>query len=90
MGNVKIMKHSLGARPCSTLTKYAIISILVGVIVGFALKDAKKKDRLKKLHPSVLKFILFASAEDTNTVPPDVTDACKRLINSETEGLADL
>ena len=44
MGNVKIMKHSLGARPCSTLTKYTIISILVGVIVGFALKDAKKKE----------------------------------------------
>jgi hypothetical protein len=44
MGNVKIMKHNLGARPCSTLTKYAIISILVGVIVGFALKDDKKKE----------------------------------------------
>ena len=53
-------------------------------------KDAKKKDRLKKLHPSVLKFILFASAEDANTVPPNVTEACERFINSETEGLADL
>ena len=40
-------------------------------------KDAKKKDRLKKLHPSVLKFILFASSEDANTVPSNVTDACK-------------
>jgi len=44
MGNIKIMKHSLGARPCSTLTKYAVISILVGVIVGFGLKDDKKKE----------------------------------------------
>ena len=53
-------------------------------------KDSKKKDRLRKLHSSVFKLILFASAEDANTVPPDVTDACNRFINSETEGLADL
>jgi hypothetical protein len=53
-------------------------------------KDAKKKDRLKKFHPSVLKLIIFASAEVTNTVPTNVTDACERFINSETEGLADL
>jgi hypothetical protein len=53
-------------------------------------KDAKNKDRLKKLHPSVLKFIIFASSKDANTVPPNVTDACERFINLETEGLADL
>ena len=53
-------------------------------------KDAKKKNRLKKLHPSVLKLLLFASAEDANTVPPEVSDTCERFINSETEGLADL
>ena len=53
-------------------------------------KDDKKKDRLKKLHPSVSKLLLFASAEDAHTVPSDVTEACKRFINSETEGLADL
>ena len=50
----------------------------------------QKKDRLKKLHPSVSKFLLFASAKDSHTVPSDVTEACKRFINSETEGLADL
>ena len=53
-------------------------------------RDDKKKDRLKKLHPSVSKFLIFASVEDANTVPTDVTVACKRFINSETEGLADL
>ena len=50
-------------------------------------KDTKK-DRLKKLHPSVLKLLLFASADGSNTVPPEVSDACERFINSETEGLA--
>jgi hypothetical protein len=53
-------------------------------------KDEKKKIRLKKLHPSVLKLILFASAEDPSSVPLDVTDSCERFINSDTEGLADL
>ena len=53
-------------------------------------KDEKKKNRLKKLHPSVLKLILFASAEDPSSVPLNVTDSCKRFINSDTEGLADL
>ena len=36
-------------------------------------KDKKKKDRFKKLHPSVLKFLLFASAKDTTTVPTKET-----------------
>jgi hypothetical protein len=53
-------------------------------------KDDKKKDRLKQLHPSISKFLLFASAKDSHTVPSDVTKACKRFINSETKGLADL
>ena len=53
-------------------------------------RDDKKKGRLKKLHPSLSKLLLFASAEDANTVPPDVTVACKRFINSETEGLVDI
>ena len=53
-------------------------------------KDEKKKNRLKKLHPSVFKLILFASAEDPSTVPIDVTDSCKRFINSESKRLADL
>ena len=53
-------------------------------------RDDKKKDRLKKLHPSVSNLLLFASAEDANTVPPDVTNACRRFNNSKSEGLADL
>jgi hypothetical protein len=37
----------------------------------------------------VLKLLLFASAEDTTTVPTKVTNACKRFINSKSKGLAD-
>ena len=53
-------------------------------------KDEKKKNRLKKLHPSVLKLILFASAKDPSSVPSNVTDSCERFINSDNEGMADL
>ena len=53
-------------------------------------KDEKNKNRLKKLHSSVLKLILFASAEDPSTVPTNVTDSCERFINSDSEGLEDL
>ncbi len=52
-------------------------------------RDDKKKDRFKKLHPSVKQLLLFASAEDADTVPDDVLDSCKRFINAETEGIAD-
>jgi hypothetical protein len=37
----------------------------------------------------VLKFLLFASAKDTTTVPTKVTNACKRFINSDSKALAD-
>ena len=50
----------------------------------------KKKNRLKKLHPSVLKLILFTSAKDPSRVPSYVTASCERFINSEKKGLADL
>ena len=44
-------------------------------------KDEENKNRLKKLHPSVLKLILFALAKDPSSVPLDVTDSCKKIIN---------
>jgi hypothetical protein len=53
-------------------------------------RGSKKKDQFKKLHPSVLKLLIFASAKDANTVPTGVIEACKHFINSETEGLEDL
>ena len=52
-------------------------------------RDDKKKDRLKKLHPSVKQLLIFASAEDAETVPDDALDSCKRFMNAETEGVAD-
>ena len=52
-------------------------------------RDDKKKDRLKKLHPSVTQLLLFASAEDAETVPDDVLDSCQQFMNAETEGIAD-
>lgn len=53
-------------------------------------RDDKKKDRIKKLHPSVKHLLLFASAEDADNVPDDILDSCKRFINAESEGNADL
>ena len=47
-------------------------------------KEDKKKDRLKKFHPSIKQLILFASAEDPETVPDDILDSCKRVFNADT------
>lgn len=52
-------------------------------------KEEKKKDRFKKLHSSTKQLILFASAEDAEDVPTEVTESCKRFINSETVGIAE-
>lgn len=52
-------------------------------------KEEKKKDRFKKLHSSTKQLIIFASAEDADDVPSDVTESCKRFINAETTGVAE-
>ena len=48
-------------------------------------KEDKKKDRLKKFHPSIKQLILFASAEEADTVPDDILDSCKRVFNAENQ-----
>jgi hypothetical protein len=45
-------------------------------------KEDKKKDRLKKFHPSIKQLILFASAEDREAVPDEILDSCKRFVNT--------
>ena len=46
-------------------------------------KEDKKKDRLKKFHPSIKQLILFASAEDREAVPDEILDSCKRVFNAD-------
>lgn len=47
-------------------------------------KEDKKKDRLKKFHPSIKQLILFASAEEADAVPDEILDSCKRVFNADT------
>ena len=49
-------------------------------------KSVEAKNRVK--HESAIKMLLFASAMDNETVPTDLTDACKRVINSKMVALA--
>ncbi len=51
--------------------------------------SGKKKNRVKNLHKSTIKMLLFASAMDNETVPLDLTDSCKRVINSKIVALAE-
>jgi hypothetical protein len=50
--------------------------------------SGEKKNRVKNLHESTIKMLLFVSAIDNKTVPLDLTDSCKRVINSKTVALA--
>ena len=52
-------------------------------------KSGKAKNRVKHLHESTIKMLLFASAMDNETVPTDLTDSCKCMINSKTVALAE-
>jgi hypothetical protein len=52
-------------------------------------KSGEKKNRVKNLHKYTIKMLLFASAMDNKTVPLDLTDSCKRVINSKTVALAE-
>jgi hypothetical protein len=51
-------------------------------------KDGFLKNRVKNLHESTIKMLLFASAMDNETVPTDLTESCKCFINSKTAALA--
>jgi hypothetical protein len=52
-------------------------------------KSGEAKNRVKHLHESTIKMLLFASAMDNKTVPTDLTDSCKRVINSKMVALAE-
>ena len=52
-------------------------------------KSEVAKNRVKSLHDATLKMLLFASAMDNEDVPTDLTDSCKRIINSKTVALAE-
>jgi hypothetical protein len=51
--------------------------------------SGKKKNRVKNLHKSTIKKLLFASAMDNETVPLNLMDSCKRVINSKTVALTE-
>jgi hypothetical protein len=51
--------------------------------------EKHKKNRVKHLHESTIKMLLFASAMDNESVPTDLTESCKRIINSKTVALAE-
>jgi hypothetical protein len=74
---------------CQTKEAQAMNSFISRQLEHNIEKEEKKKDRLKKLHPSVMKFLLFASVENANIVPTDINEGCKCFINAESEGLAD-
>jgi hypothetical protein len=48
-----------------------------------------EKNRVKHLHESVIKMLLYASAMDNKSVPTELTESCKRIINSKTVALAE-
>ena len=52
-------------------------------------KSEGAKNRVKNLHESTTKMLLFASAMDNETVPTDLVESCKRIINSKTVALAE-
>jgi hypothetical protein len=46
-------------------------------------KENSSKNCVKNLHEATIKMILFASAMDNEEVPDNVTDSCKRFMNSK-------
>ena len=50
--------------------------------------EKSEKNRVKHLHESTIKMFLFASAMDNESVPTELTESCKRIINSKTVALA--
>ncbi len=52
-------------------------------------KENSSKNCVKNLHKATIKMILFALAMDNKEVPEDVTNSCKRFINSKSVALAE-
>jgi hypothetical protein len=50
--------------------------------------EKSEKKRVKHLHESTINMLLFASAMDNESVPTELTESCKRIINSKTVALA--
>jgi hypothetical protein len=59
-------------------------TILIKQLEHIVKKDGSTKNRVKILHESTIKMLLFTSAMDDETVTINLTDSCKRLINSKT------
>ncbi len=51
--------------------------------------EKSEKNRVKHLHESTIKMFLFTSAMDNKSVPTELTESCKRIINSKTVALAE-
>jgi hypothetical protein len=51
-------------------------------------KNGSTKNRVKHLHESTIKMLLFALAMDNETVPIDLSESCKCIINSKLVALA--
>ncbi len=52
-------------------------------------KENSSKNRVKNLHEATIKMILIALATDNEEVPDNVTDSCKRFMNSKSVTLAE-
>jgi hypothetical protein len=51
--------------------------------------EKSEKNRVKHLHVSTIKMFLSASAMDNESVPTELTESCKRIINSKTVALVE-
>jgi hypothetical protein len=52
-------------------------------------KEGTSKNQFKHLHDSSIKTFLFVSALDSEEIPNEPVDSCKRIINSKTVALAE-
>ncbi len=51
-------------------------------------REEKKKDRPKKLHPTIMNMLKQATATDRNDKDKEIAPTCLRFINSDNVGLA--
>jgi hypothetical protein len=51
-------------------------------------KEGTSKNCFKTLHDSTIQMIIFTSALDSNEIPNQPVESCKRIINSKTVALA--
>jgi hypothetical protein len=52
-------------------------------------KDAKKKNKAEKWHPTIRCIVLNAASTDSNSLAKEIPGTYLRIINSETAGMAD-